>query len=295
MLTAAEYVTFLGGFPERGPLEVVVREEADAGDHTRALLEYDGDGVARVTAYLLTPRTPAPHGGRPGVVAIHQDGPRTHRDIGKGEPAGLLGDDDQQYGVELCRRGYVVLCPDRRWFEHRHRMSWDTALYGLRGDLFELHRAVDCLIEHSGADPRRVGAIGHSAGGWMAAMLTFTDPRVAACAVSCGTWLWRWGTLPKGERPEGRIPEPPVPGLGDVIDQDDFLAGIAPRPYLETRGDMWEGPFEADLTAKARRRYAALGVPERFQYLVYGHDQHAFRHDMRERSYAWLDTWLSRS
>ena len=45
------------------------------------------------------------------------------------------------------------------------------------------------------------------------------------------------------------------------------------------------------LLAKPRTRYAALGVPERFEWLTYD-SGHTFRRDMRERSYAWFDRWL---
>jgi hypothetical protein len=77
---------------------------------------------------------------------------------------------------------------------------------------------------------------------------------------------------------------------GDV---DDVLAGLAPRPFLETQGD---GPYFtpeelAELTGKARARYAALGVADRYEYVAYDAG-HVFRVDMRERSYAWLDCWL---
>ena len=47
-----------------------------------------------------------------------------------------------------------------------------------------------------------------------------------------------------------------------------------------------------ELTAKARTRYGELGVPERFEYVSYA-GGHAFPEEMRERSYAWLDRWLS--
>lgn len=75
---------------------------------------------------------------------------------------------------------------------------------------------------------------------------------------------------------------------GDV---DDVLAGLAPRPYLET-GDPGEmAAHTAALTGKAGARYAELGVPERFEWVTYD-SGHTFRRDMRESSYAWLDCWL---
>ena len=129
-------------------------------------------------------------------------------------------------------------------------------------------------------------------------MLAFTDERVRAVAASSGVWLWRWCALPPEERPPRyNLPKPPMPGLGEIVDQDDFLAGIAPRPYLYTQGDPppepWATSWREELTRKARERYAELGVADRFQWLEYDGGKHAFRRHARERSYDWLDRWLA--
>ncbi len=91
------------------------------------------------------------------------------------------------------------------------------------------------------------------------------------------------------------VAPPTDSGLGRWGDVDDILAGLAPRPLLEIRGDLRAAPpgAEAALTAKAKARYADLGVPERFQYDNY-HGGHEFRKDKREKAHAWLDRWLNR-
>jgi hypothetical protein len=135
--------------------------------------------------------------------------------------------------------------------------------------------------------------IGHSAGGQHAALLMYTDPRVKVGVSSCGTFLFRhiWG--PNGVlRPINGFAGASIPWMGRWGDVDDMLADIAPRAWLETRGDVESPERVAELTAKARARYAELGVPERFEYVAYD-GGHAFREDMRERSYAWLDRWLA--
>jgi hypothetical protein len=55
------------------------------------------------------------------MIAIHQDGLQSH--IGKSEPAGLIGDKNLFYGLELFQRGYVVICPDRFGHAERRRVS----------------------------------------------------------------------------------------------------------------------------------------------------------------------------
>lgn len=51
------------------------------------------------------------------MVAIHQHAVWFSR--GKLEPVGLDGDPDFFYGVDLVRRGYVVICPELMCFGER--------------------------------------------------------------------------------------------------------------------------------------------------------------------------------
>src|SRR5436853_6972792 len=66
---------------------------------------------------LLLPRHLT--GKAPGILAIHQDGNTRPYAYGKSEVAGLAGDPDLPYGLELCLRGDVVICPDRFPYESR--------------------------------------------------------------------------------------------------------------------------------------------------------------------------------
>jgi dienelactone hydrolase len=321
-LTPQKLISLLGGFPDKPPLAVRVLEVWEHGTHQRQLIEYTTEGDERVQAFLLVPSQTAEK--LPGIVAIHQDGAHRPYEFGKSEPAGVAGDPELAYGLELCLRGYVVICPDRFPFESRslarsrfkeqfdefrifteHGLELTEDLYAgcvanwllleegraLPGKhLFELQRAVDCLCEQHEVDGGRIGAIGHSAGGFLAALLMYVDPRVQVGCASCGTYLYR-GALNKDRlRPINGFGGFAVPGLKRWGDMDDVRAGLAPRPFLETT-DPGSDQEMAELTGKARARYAALGVPERYQYVTYD-ALHIFRKDMRELSYAWFDRWL---
>jgi dienelactone hydrolase len=160
----------------------------------------------KVRAFLFVPDHTS--GERlPAIVAIHQDGPNTH--LGKMEPAGLGGDADQHYGLELFERGYVVICPDRFGHAERRRISnpgstgsdmmrdlglwlkWAGQLI-LAGrtnfgkETYDLMRAVDVLYRSDFVDRERIGAIGHSAGGNVVPYFMFVDKRVKAGVSSCG-------------------------------------------------------------------------------------------------------------
>jgi dienelactone hydrolase len=327
--TPDSLIALLGGFPERPPLDLaVLGHERDAA-HVRRLVEYTTVAGERVQAFLLTPAT----GARPvpGALAIHQDGARRPYDCGKSEPAGVAGDPDLAYGLELCRRGYAVICPDRFPFESRslanspHREAFarfrihlagadgqpgvelTEDLYGgcmanrllyegwtpLGKQLFELARAIDALQAQPEVDQDRLGVIGHSGGGLLAAYLMYVDPRIRVGCSSCGTW-----TIGDAFRSDHLRPMQgfgaATPGMRSWGDTDDVLAGIAPRPWFEAVGDYPPDQVPDDhapLTAKARARYASLGAAERFRWIPYA-GNHIFRRDMRERAYAWFDQWL---
>src|SRR5207253_1287880 len=95
----------LPGKEKRCALEVRTEEEADCGDYLRRLMSYNSEPGSRVSAYLLIPKkalSPKP----PAVLALHQ----THS-LGQKVVVGLGGSTNDEYGVELVRRGYVVLAP----------------------------------------------------------------------------------------------------------------------------------------------------------------------------------------
>ena len=172
--TPESFIAALGGFPSRDSLHLVERDVARAADHTRTLIEYTAAGDTRVSAFLLVPSSPKQR--MPAAVAIHQDHSLDRADpydVGKSEPAGVRGDPELAYGVELCRRGYVVLCPDRIGFEARKGQGAIDRYDGsaLQASLFEMHRAVDVLCSLPTVDPNRIGVLGHSAGGWLATLL----------------------------------------------------------------------------------------------------------------------------
>src|SRR5262245_46587634 len=107
----------LGRFPDNIPLEPVFGPTTEYPDYTRTLVTYAVEPHERVDAWLLRPRQQPSSGGWPGILAIHQHAGQFY--LGKSEPAGLSADAMYHYGLDLCRRGYVVLCPDQLCFEDR--------------------------------------------------------------------------------------------------------------------------------------------------------------------------------
>src|SRR6185295_2417205 len=99
----------MGKFPgteKKCPLDVQVSEEIDCGDYVRKFLSYQSEPGARVPAYLLIPK-PAPKKGKAiGILTLHQ----THA-AGQKVVVGLGESPNDEYGVELVRRGFICLAP----------------------------------------------------------------------------------------------------------------------------------------------------------------------------------------
>lgn len=326
MATLDAFLSLLGQFPRRAPCTPRLLSEDTFDTHTRTLLEYPAEDGDWAQAYFLVPK--AASGQHPGILPIHQDGEHRPYEYGGAEPAGQAGDPELHYGLELCLRGYAVICPDRFPFGSRslsrsryreafkqlplftrylgrevdltedlyrgwvaNRLLWEGRTL-LGKELFELQQALDCLYALPAVDARRIGVIGHSAGGLLATLLMYIDSRISVGCASCGTFLVEWIYGPDNPRPINGFGNPMVvPSLREWGDIDDILAGLAPRPFLETHADLTQELADRK-SRKAHQRYAELGVPDRYKCLVYEAKAHVFRRDMREQAYAWFDHWL---
>lgn len=324
--TPASLLSLLGGFPARPSLDPVTIATNRTDDSTESLVSYTTLSGERVEALLLVPHRPRVH-PTPAVIAVHQDGDRRPYTVGKSEVAGRAGDPSLAYGRELCQRSYVVICPDRFGFESRRlARSAHAAQFAafpiqstttgtdltedlfkgavanrllfsgwtsLGKEFFELSRTVDYLSEVTPTvDPGRIGVIGHSAGGHIVPYLMFVDDRVKVGCASCGTWFFAHAFRADHLRPmQGFGSFMTVPGMADWGDTDDVLAGIAPRPYWEHRGDFGDDFGAADLIRKAEQRYAHLGMSERFRFREH-QAGHVFPQLLREEAYQWFDRWL---
>ena len=300
----------LGCFPARVPLAAVVGPARDMGDHTRTLVSHGVEENERIDAWLLRPRGQPPAAGWPAILALHQHAGQYY--LGKAEPAGLSADRMYHYGLDLCRRGYVVLCPDHLCFEDRRPPEYlrvaNSALDGAQYERFEFTRrlleggclqtkylhdmicVLDLLAGLPDVDGARLGAIGHSLGGQEALWLAWYDRRVRAAVSSCGFGLIR--TIIRDAINHNFALY--VQRLLELCDADSLLAEIAPRAFLLTAGEH-DAIFPIDgvraLAASAEAAYAARGVPERFRAVIFPAG-HSFPDQVKAEAYAFLDRWL---
>jgi len=288
----------MGKLPDRsklGPLDVKVTAELAGPGFTRYTLSFAADQKDRVPCYLFVPT--GLEGRRvPGILALHQT-----TNTGKGQPAGLADGENLHYGIELARRGYVVLVPDYPSFgDYAYDFNADDYVSGSMKGIFNHMRAIDLLQSRSEVDPERIGAIGHSLGGHNAMFVGVFDERIKVIVSSCG-----WTPMHDyyGGKLAGWTSDRYVPRIRDVYQLDadrvpfdyyEIVAALAPRAFF-SNSPLHDSNFEVagvrKAIAEAKRIYELLGVPERLQ-VRYPDAQHDFPPQVRHEAYQFIDQIL---
>lgn len=295
-----------GGLPERGPVAYEVISETTAGNRIKlSRIVYRSSFGDQVPANLLIPAA-AEHGKCPAVIALHQTVPE-----GKEEVSGIAGDKELAYGLELAERGFVVLAPDVLSAGERvypGKQPFQTAPFqdafpewSMIGKMMTDHlHGVDLLCSLDIVDGSRIGAIGHSLGGYNSFFLSAVDERVRAIVVSCGLstfagdplpsrWELRkeWFThFPALDLSQGKIP----------FEFNEIVALTFPRPAFiwYTQNDAifphWEAIGRA--VKSVADLYGAAGQGDRFTGLM-GGGKHEFPRMIRGLAYGWLEQQLN--
>jgi hypothetical protein len=312
---------FLGTPPQSKPHpNVKMLEETRFEGYVRRKVEYETEPGEFVPAYLLAPDRL--RGRAPTVLCPHQT-----VQAGKKSPAGLADDPQQHTALELVKRGYVSFTWDALCFGERHDLA--TGHYGeavafyrkhprwsLLGKMvWDMSRGIDYLETLDFVDSRRIGAIGHSHGGYTTLAGMALDARIAAGASNCGLDTFRIdGNTFRWSRATALIPRlgfyissphinmdfyravPDSEVVRVPFDMHQLVALAAPRPLLLTTSDedfvFPNGGWSARQTVdRLGSLYALHKQPEKLA-AHYFRGGHGFPTEVRERAYAWLDRWL---
>jgi hypothetical protein len=175
----------LPGPSRRCALDVQVLEEVDCGDYIRKFLIYQSEPGATVPAYLLVPKRPLLRKGfwrsKPiGILTLHQ----THA-LGQKVVVGLGNSTNDEYGVELAKRGFICLAPAYPLLAD-YAPSLRNYQSGTMKAIWDNVRGLDLLSKYAHCDPKHFGAIGHSLGGHNSLFTAAFDKRIKVVATSCG-------------------------------------------------------------------------------------------------------------
>ncbi len=300
----------LGKLPTK-PETVCVRQidSVDCGTCERRLIAYHVEPDEVVSAYLLVPKNGMAR--YPAIVASHQHAGEYY--LGKSEPAGLSRNAMYHYGLDLCQRGYVVICPDHLAFEDRRPPEYarkeNSALEGGNYErylfcrcitngttlqakyLSDLTCAVDVLESMNFVDKERIGAIGHSLGGQETLWLAWFDERIKAGVSSCG--FGQLGTIMR-DHILHNLAMFTFGFLEKAGDIQDLLKDMAPRAFMMTNG-LRDPIFPVDgvkeTIRQAWEQYAKMGVPDHFQGVLFD-GEHSFPDAVKQQAYDFLDAYL---
>jgi acetyl esterase/lipase len=287
----------LPGKEKKVPLDVKVVEEVKTEKFVRRKITFAAEKDDRVAAYLFLPG--GERGKRPAVLCLHP----THKELGKGVPAGLGPKADRHYAVHLAERGYVTLAPDYPGSGDStcdpYKLGYASAT--MKG-VWNHMRAVDVLVSLPEVDAERIGVIGHSLGGHNSLFVAAFDSRIKCVVSNCG--FCSFPTYKKGDL-KGWSHDGYMPRLRTVYDLKpekvpfDFpevVAALAPRPFLASapvRDDNFDAQGVKDCIRAAKPVYELLGAGDRLS-ANYPDCDHNFPEDVRKVAYEWLDRWLKK-
>ena len=219
----------LPGSEKRCALDVKVEEETDCGDYLRRFITYAAEPGGRVPAYLLIPKSALTQKRTvPGVLCLHQ----THA-LGQKVVVGLGNSPDDEYGVELVRRGYVCLAPAYPLLaNYQPDLKSLGYVSGTMKAVWNNIRGLDLLESLPYVRRGRFGAIGHSLGGHNAVFTAVFDERIKVIVSSCGLDSFRDyedGNI-KGWTSERYMPRLLNYPSGELpFDFHELIGALAPR------------------------------------------------------------------
>jgi len=228
----------------------------------------------------------------------------------------------------LVRRGYVVITTDAFMFGERRLLMDDDLKYGWERskysaeDAKRLNRAcgskedtlvksltyagmtwpgivtwddmrtVDYLITRPEVDPKRIGCVGVSFGGWRTLFLAGLDERIAAaCVVGFMSAVKPMIRAHMDTHSFVHF----VPSLHRHVDLPDVVSMMAPKPLLVLQckqDELFPLAGMRHAVEKIAAVYEKAGVKERFSGRFYD-VPHRFDVPMQEDAFAWFDRHLT--
>lgn len=245
----------------------------------------------------------------PAVIALHPTS-----DNGKEDISSSSGRENRKYALELVKRGYIVLAPDTITAGervHQNEKPFQTASFykshpewsAVAKMIVDHQQGISLLEELTIVEHSKIGAIGHSLGGYNSYFLATVDKRIKAVICSCGFSLFeqdpeihRWGRrewfthLPKVSDylDDGNVP----------FEFHEIAALVAPTPFFLWMGQNdkifphWK-PAAVGLV-ELNSLYDWLGESEKIKYLI-GNSGHDFPFEIRQIAYSFLDYWLCKN
>lgn len=293
-----KFVTALGGFPEKTPLNPVVTGRLERGEFSVEKVIYESRPQHHVSACLYLPKGTGPF---PGVLV-----PCGHSVNGK------ANEGYQRACISMARNGIAVLCYDPIGQGERVQLldaMGKPALPGSTSEhtlvgvgallvgsscatyrIWDGIRSLDYLASRPEIDPKRLGCTGNSGGGTLTSYLMALDERIIAAAPSCYlTTLEKLFATIGPQDAEQNITGQVAFGM----EHTDYVTMRAPAPTLICVGTQDYFNIDGAWTTfrEAKSIYGILGYGERVDLFEYN-DPHGFSLPRRQASLRWMRRWL---
>lgn len=286
----------LPGREKRCALDMEIHEDIDCGSYLLREISYASEPGGRVPAYLLVPKIAFEAKTRlPSALALHP----THR-LARKVVVGLGESPNDEYGVELAKRGYVVLAPSYPLLgDYNPDLNALGYVSGTMKAVWDNMRGLDLLESLPYVRRGKFAAIGHSLGGHNSIYTAVFDQRIKVVVSSCGFDSFRNymdGNI-KGWTSERYMPRLLNYKLAMLpFDFHELIGAVAPRACFVSAplGDTNFKWRSVDEVARAARTiYQLHGAPDklRVEHLDCGH---LFPPEMRQAAYSVIDAELRR-
>jgi dipeptidyl aminopeptidase/acylaminoacyl peptidase len=247
--------------------------------------------AAKIQAWLVSPAGAA---GRPlpTVVVLH------------GGPTGAWAPGGTMDSTMLAGHGYRVVMPNIRGSD-THGSAWIAALGGRWGeaDVADVLAVVDSIVERGLADPRRLGVMGLSYGGYLTQWLIGHSDRFGAAAAENGVanQVSAWANSYFGVHFNRRH------FLGDPLTEEGMrrlwlTSPLSAAAAIHTPLLMLQAAEDRICPAADNEQlFTALKVLGReVEYILYPEEHHELKNygrpdrriDRMERILAWFDRWI---
>lgn len=242
---------------ERVPLRPRVTEKVDCGDHIRQRVEIVTERDVVMPLFMLIPKKSqagtlappkfpvvvCPHGHvSGGKVAVA--GVRDNPDVAK-----TIALHNYDYGVQLCRAGFITFCPDARGMGERQEAAARSHVFNASCQwlnqmalplgrtvtgmwTWDLHRLIDYVETRTDCNATQIGCAGLSGGGLQTLWAAALDERIRCAVISGYLYGCKESLLDLHTHCSCNY----VPHLWEHVDMGDIAALIAPRPLLVETG-----------------------------------------------------------
>src|SRR6056297_1865770 len=296
------FVSNLGGFPERTPLNARVTGTVQRDGYRVEKVLFESRPGHYVTGLCFVPEPDRFQKPYPGVLVVCG-----HSANGKGYEG------YQTATAMLAKNGIVGLiidpiCQGERLQhldeDHSVVVSSSTqghTLVGLgaillgqntaRIEVWDAMRGVDYLQQRPDVAPDRLGCMGNSGGGTQTAYMMALDDRIRAASPSC--YVTTMERLLHTIGPQDA--EQNIFGqIGWGMDHSDYLLMRAPIPILMCTATHDFFSIEGAWTSfrRGKRVYSRLGFPERIS-LAEVDEKHGWHQPLREAAVQWMVRWLA--